>query len=132
MSSLASKPLILNWSPASVPPSPMAMVMPGTLRNASSSVVVPCCFMVAASTTSTVWGVSCRLVDGIAATGGAWFSALESASSWTETGPNWSGWAFADAHSASDASMVSDAPDEARNMNGKADTAQDPFDRYSD
>ncbi len=49
----------------------MAMVMPGTLRIASSSVVVPCCFMVAASTTFTVCGVSCRLVDGMAATGGA-------------------------------------------------------------
>src|ERR1044071_9815934 len=69
----------------------MAMVMPGTLRSASLSVVVACCFMVCWSMTLTAWGVSWRLVDGMEASGGLWLRPFLSAWSLTETGPNCTG-----------------------------------------
>ncbi|MEJ0041276.1 MAG: hypothetical protein WDM81_03180 [Rhizomicrobium sp.] len=51
----------MNWSPASVPPSPIAMEMPGTFLSASPSVVVACCCMTSPLTTVTACGVSCTL-----------------------------------------------------------------------
>ncbi len=42
MSSFAERPRMKNWSPFITPPSPICVVMPGTLRSACSSEVTPC------------------------------------------------------------------------------------------
>ena len=84
MSLLASWPLILNWSPASVPPSPMATVMPGASRSACSRVTILCCWISACGITLTICGVSWTdlvIEVGVATT--AWLGA--SASRWPVT-----------------------------------------------
>ena len=48
-----------NWSPLITPPSPICVVMPGTLRSACSSEVTPCSASVSPEITLTTCGASC-------------------------------------------------------------------------
>ena len=57
MSVRALKPRIAIWSPAGVPPSPAWIVMPGTLRSTSRSVVADCASISACGMTVIVCGV---------------------------------------------------------------------------
>ena len=72
MSPLASWPRMRNWSPASVPPSPMLTVMPGTSRNACSSVVMCCSWMSSWGTTLMICGRSCTVFDTVVERSRAW------------------------------------------------------------
>ncbi len=62
MSFCASWPRMRNWSPFSVPPSPIDTVMPGTLRSACSRVTIFCSFSCTAGITFTACGVSSSVV----------------------------------------------------------------------
>src|SRR6187551_3629859 len=104
----------------------MAMVIPGTLRSASPKVLVACCLMVSPVTTDTACGVSCRLEDGMAATGGAFLSTFLSALSWTVTGPSCTGWAPAGAAMMSVAITLREAPESAKDLR-LADIKVSPF-----
>ena len=72
--------------------------------------------MVSPLTTVTACGVSCRLVEGMVETGGAWFSAFLSLWSWTVTGPNCTGCADAGAAKISAVSTLREAPESAADL----------------